>query len=69
MLGEDETEQQAVALGQRDPETGRLVLSPRRTLPTAEAYIREFHEHPEGRTLLGHAGLLMEWRGNRYVQI
>jgi hypothetical protein len=31
-----------VALGSRDPETGRLVLSPRRAQPTAEAYVREF---------------------------
>jgi putative DNA primase/helicase len=60
---------QAVPLGQRDPATGRLVLSPRRTLPTAEAYAREFHQHAEGRTLHGYAGLLLEWRGNRYCQI
>jgi len=66
--GGDE-EQRATALGQRDPATDRLVLSPRRTLPTAEAYVREFHQHAEGRTLHGYAGLLLEWRGNRYVQI
>lgn len=60
---------QAIALGQRDPATNRLVLSPRRTLPTAEAYVREFHQHAEGRTLHGYAGLLLEWRGNRYCQI
>ncbi|HRQ73989.1 MAG TPA: phage/plasmid primase, P4 family [Phycisphaerales bacterium] len=60
---------QAIALGQRDPATGRLVLSPRRTLPTAEAYAREFHQHAEGRTLHGYAGLLLEWRGNRYCQV
>jgi putative DNA primase/helicase len=58
-----------VPLGQRDPATGRLVLSPRRTLPTAEAYAREFHQHVGGRTLHGYGGLLMEWRGNRYVQV
>ncbi len=62
-------EKQAIALGQCDPATGRLVLSPRRTLPTAEAYVREFHQHAEGRTLHGYAGLLLEWRGNRYCQI
>lgn len=60
---------QAVPLGQREPGTGRLVLSPRRTLPTAEAYAREFHQHADGRTLHGYAGLLLEWRDNRYCQV
>ena len=58
-----------VHLGRRDPETGRLVLSPKRTLPTAEAYVRDFHLHAEGRSLQCYAGLLMEWRGNRYCEI
>jgi len=58
-----------VSLGQRDPATGRLVLSPKRTLPTARAYVREFYTHPDGRTLLSYAGLLMEWRENRYVEV
>jgi len=58
-----------VALGDRDPATGRVVLSPRRTLPTAEAFVREFYAHPDGRTLLSYANLLMEWRENRYVEI
>lgn len=58
-----------VPLGQRDPASGRLVLSPRRTLPTAVAYVREFNQHASGRTLHGFGGLLMEWRGNRYCQI
>jgi putative DNA primase/helicase len=56
-------------LGARDPATGRLVLSPRRTLPTAEAFAREFHTHPDGRTILSYAGLLMAWRGNRYLEV
>lgn len=59
----------SVPLGQRDPATGRLVLSPRRTLPTAEAYVREFHRHADARTMHGYAGLLLEWRGNRYCQV
>lgn len=58
-----------VPLGQRDKASGRLVLSPRRTLPTAEAYAREFNQHADGRTLHGYGGLLMEWRGNRYCQM
>lgn len=65
-----ETDEQGLtALGCRDPETGKLVLSQKRTLPTAQAYVREFHAHPEGRTLYAYAGLLMPWRGNRYVVV
>ncbi|MCG3180457.1 MAG: hypothetical protein BIFFINMI_02818 [Phycisphaerae bacterium] len=59
----------AVALGTRDPVSGKLVLSTSRTLPTAEAFIREFRTHPDGRTMHSYAGLLMEWRGNRYVEV
>jgi putative DNA primase/helicase len=66
VVGEDDS---VVRLGYPDPATGRLVLSPRRTLPTAEAYVRAFNDHPEGRTLHGYGGTLMEWRGNRYCQI
>lgn len=58
-----------IALGGRDPETGRLVLSAKRTLPTAIAYVREFNLHPEGNTIVNHAGVLMHWRGNRYVEV
>ena len=58
-----------VPLGGRDPYSGRLVLSPKRTLPTADAYVREFHLHPDGRTLINYAGVLMEWRGNRYIEV
>jgi putative DNA primase/helicase len=58
-----------VRLGQRDPVTRRLVLSPKRTLPTAEAYVREFNQHTDGRTLLSYGGLLMEWRDNRYCEV
>ena len=58
-----------VKLGNRDPGTGRLVLSPRRTLPTAEAYMREFHMHPDGLTLRCYAGLLMGWLQNHYVEV
>ncbi len=59
----------AVPLGQRDPETGRLVLSPKETLPTARAFVEEFHLHPEGRTLHSYAGTIVVWRGNRFVEI
>lgn len=58
-----------IGLGGRDPQSGRLVLSPKKTLPTAEAYIRDFHLHPEGRALHCYAGLLMEWHDNRYNEV
>ncbi|MCC6425920.1 MAG: hypothetical protein IT435_03770 [Phycisphaerales bacterium] len=57
---------QAGSLGVRDPTSGKLVLSPRCTLPTAEAYIREFNQHPDGRTLHCFGGQFIEWRENRY---
>jgi len=60
--------QPAVPLGSRDPVTGRLVLSNKKTFPTAKAYVDEFHTHADGRTLLSYASLMMEWQGNRYVE-
>lgn len=64
-----EAESGLVPLGTPDPETGRVVLSPRRTLPTAEAFVREFHQHTDGRTLVNYAGMFMAWRGNRWAEI
>ncbi|PQO28512.1 hypothetical protein DTL21_28340 [Bremerella cremea] len=58
-----------VPLGNRDPVTGRVVLSPKRTIPTAEAYVQEFHSHPDGRTIHFYASQLVVWRDNRYVQV
>ena len=57
-----------VPLGQRDPKTGRLVLSLRRTLPTANAFLEQFHSHPDGRTIHGYAGVFMGWRDNHYCE-
>ncbi|MEX0678895.1 MAG: phage/plasmid primase, P4 family [Pirellulales bacterium] len=58
-----------VSLGQRDPQSGKLVLSPRRTLPTAEAYVRDYHLHSDGRMLHCYAGMLMAWHHNRYTEV
>jgi putative DNA primase/helicase len=58
-----------VALGSRHPKTGRLVLSPVRTLPTAEAFVREYCNHAEGRTLHSYGDVLYLWLENRYVEI
>src|SRR5260221_7823669 len=46
-----------IPLGKHDPKTGRLVLSPSRTLPTARAYVRAFHFHPEGRLVHAYSAL------------
>ena len=58
-----------IALGSREPVNGRLVLSPSRTLPTAEAFVNEFHLHPDSRTLHCYAGLLSAWQDNRYCEL
>lgn len=56
-----------VALGQPDPLTGRFVLSPRKTLPSAAAFLKEFHTSPDGlATLRFYAGEFYQWRFNRY---
>jgi putative DNA primase/helicase len=60
---------ETVPLGEHDPATGRLVLSPTRTLPTAEVFVREFHARAEGRTIHSWTGPLFVWQGNRYAEI
>ena len=65
----DQDTDDPVRLGTHDPQTGRLVLSPKRTLPTAEAFIGECHHHRDGRSLHSYAGTLLVWRGNRFVEI
>jgi len=62
-------EEGLVKLGNRDAASGRLVLSARRTLPTAQAFVREFCTHPDGATMRSYAGILMEWRDNHYVAV
>lgn len=65
---EDDTGE-IVPLGERDPGTGRLVFSSKRTQPTAQAYVREFCTHPDGRTLHHFAGMLLAWRDGRFAEI
>ncbi len=55
--------------GTIDPETGRLVLSTTRTLPTAESYVKQFHEHADGRMLHHYAGVFLAWDGARFAEI
>jgi putative DNA primase/helicase len=55
-----------VPLGSRDPESGRVVLSPKRTLPTASAYLKFFHGHPEAITLVSYLGQFLEWSQGCY---
>lgn len=65
----EEDSEMHVKLGDYDSQTGRIVLSSKRTLPTAEAFVREFYTHPQGRTLVSYAGMLMAWEHNRYSEI
>jgi putative DNA primase/helicase len=63
-----------IPLGQTDPATGRVVLSPKRTLPTAEAYLQAHHTHTDAtgataRTLRCHGGILWGWQTNRYINL
>jgi putative DNA primase/helicase len=62
-------ENDTIALGQCDPDSGKLVLSTTRTLPTAEAFVRDFHQHKDGRTLHFFAGQLLAWQNGRYETI
>jgi putative DNA primase/helicase len=58
-----------ITLGQRDA-YGRLVLSKDRTLPTAVAYVEQFHRHPQGlMTLHYHAGRFLAWENNRWAEM
>ena len=66
-LGQDA--QELIALGQREPETDRLVLSPKKTLPTAKAFIEQSYRRPQARTLHSYTGMFLTWRGNRFVEI
>ena len=56
-----------IPLGNRDPQTGKVVLSSQRTLPTAVAYLKDNHQHDDGFTLRSYAGGIYEWTGGRYV--
>lgn len=66
---EQDDDEFPVPLGQRDPVSGRIVLSPKRTIPTAKAYVRLHHTHPDGPTLRYHGAVIWEWRMNKYVPI
>lgn len=58
-----------IPLANREPQSGKLVLSPTRTLPTAESFVSEFCLHPDGRTIHCYAGALTEWRANHYGEL
>jgi putative DNA primase/helicase len=38
-------------------------------LPTAQAYVAQFHQHDDGRTIHSYASNLRAWRNNRYSEI
>jgi putative DNA primase/helicase len=62
-------EQDSIPLGARDPASGKLVLSPRRTLPTAQAFVESFYAHPEAHIIRSYAGMLLAWSGSHYREI
>ncbi|MBL9150070.1 MAG: hypothetical protein JNM94_15390 [Phycisphaerae bacterium] len=68
-LAADRGADQPFPLGTRDSETGRLILSPTKTLPTARAYLDEHHTHADGRTLIAYGGMFLEWRNNCYREL
>ena len=53
-------------LGTIDPESGKLILSPDRDLPTAVAFVKQQYTHRDSRTIHTHAGMVYTWRGNHY---
>jgi putative DNA primase/helicase len=53
------------SLGERD-QSGNLILSPKRTMPTARAFVREFYTHPDGPTLTTYSQMPFIWRNNRH---
>jgi len=55
--------------GTIDPTTGRIILSTRRTQPTAQAFIDRFHRHADGPTLRHYAGMFLQWKNNCYVEV
>ncbi|MBY0262108.1 MAG: hypothetical protein K2Q20_07170 [Phycisphaerales bacterium] len=56
-------------LGFRDPVSGRMVLCPKRTVPTGDAYLNGFHAHADGWTLRHYAGQFRAWKDNRYRRV
>ena len=47
----------------------RLILDPRRTLPTAEAFIEDHHAHADRPTLLAWCGSFYEWRAGGWQEL
>lgn len=66
---DDAADDGLVPLGDTDPESGRLVLSPKKTLPTARAFLRDFYMSDDTRTLHDYTDTLWSWQGNRYVSV
>lgn len=62
----DVDQDRPVPLGEPDPETGRVILSPNRTPPTAYAFLRDNYTTDGTTTLVSYGQGLWSWRGNRY---
>lgn len=53
-------------LGERDASSGRLVLDPRHSLPSAQAFLREHYQHVDRPKLIHQSGEFFEWTDNCY---
>lgn len=53
------------APGEIDPQSKRVILSPKKTIPTAEAYLRLHHAHDEHHTLLSCGRSFWKWEAKQ----
>lgn len=65
----DDNREGPFTLGVADPDSGRLVLSPTRTLPTAQCFVSQFHTVNGVRAIHAVADELLVWSENRYAAI
>jgi P4 family phage/plasmid primase-like protien len=59
----------ALGLGIRDPASGRVILSPKQTLPTAQAFVDEHYQHNGLPTLRAFGDTFWRWANNCYYPI
>lgn len=64
-----ETEIEPVPLGERCPQTGKIVLSLRHIFPTVDAIRKAYFRHEHGWTICSQGGFFFAWRGNRWEQM
>jgi primase-polymerase (primpol)-like protein len=55
--------------GTRHPRDGRLILDTERTLPTAQAFVREFFSEQGCPSLKHYANIFFGWKDNHYAEV